>query len=379
MRKVKGFSFFASLMALTLLVSILAVPAPTQAQTMSATMTFVPSQVMQGEDSKVIVQIAGFQPNESITIWQTYPDYTVNPIGNYAVNSAGIYRMELVIDGNQPVGEHHFSARGNMSGIMVIAPFEVLAPEVNVSQEVYIEVTTDMDGTQGESFMVTGSGYHMRELVSIWITLPDGTVQHVANKRAKSDGSWSASLSFSEKDPIGQYFVTGYGVMSERTGVASFIVTGGDFTAAAGTASLVASPSHTEQLEVVELYGSGFTPGEEVSIWITMSDGTVWFARTVIAMDGTFVEAGYMPASVPDNGFPIGTTTFTAYGQTSNLVATASVELHAGNEFYTDDDLVDDDSMDDDSMDDDSMDDDSADDDSMDDDSADDDSADDGL
>jgi hypothetical protein len=332
MRSKSGFSFFASLMALALLVSVLAVPSPTQAQTMAATMSIVPSHVTQGTDSKVVVQIAGFESNESITVWQTYPDYTVNPIGNFSVNRAGIYRMEMVIDGSQPVGEHHLSARGNKSGIVVIAPFDVYPADASVSQEVYVEVT-DMGSTQGDSFTVVGSGYQEREAVSIWITLPNGTVQQVDTKRASGEGSWMVTLSFSEKDPIGQYHITGYGNTSERTGIACFMVTGGDFTASTGTASLVASPSHTQQLEVVELYGSGFTPGEEVSIWITMSDGTVWFARDVTAMDGTFVESGYMPALVPDNGFPIGTTTFTAYGQTSNLVATASVELYAGSEF----------------------------------------------
>ncbi len=327
----KRISFFAGLIALTLLVSMVAVPTPAQAQS-TPKMVFIPAQAPQGEDSTVVFQIAGFAANEPVTIWQTYPDYTVNPIGTYAVNAAGIFRKDLVIDGDQPVGMHHFTARGNTSGIVVMAPFEVLPAVVDVTTGVSIEVTAGQGNTQGASFNFVGSGYQGREAISVWLTLPDGTVQYIGTKRS-NEGSWSIELSFDETDPVGQYHLTGFGNTSQRTGVATFIVTGGNFTDAAGGATLEAYPTHTRQLETVELYGSGFAPGEEVSIWITMADGTVWNARKVIALDGTFAEAGYMPALIPDNGFPIGTTVFTAYGNTSKLVATATVELYAGSGF----------------------------------------------
>ncbi len=327
MRITRGSTFVASLITITLLIGLFAIPAPTSAQE-QAQLMIIPSQAPQGPDSEVSLQLSGFMSNEPVTIWQTFPDYTVQPIGTYGVSSAGVLRKDVAIDGSIPVGQHHFTARGNYSGMMVIVPFEVLPPVVQVSDGVSIEVT---HGVGQATF--AGYGYTPRETIAIWLTRPNGTVEYISQRTASSEGSWGTSVSFDEKDPVGQYYITGYGVESERTGVASFIVTGGDATSAAGAAMLEATPAQTRQLDTVQLSGSGFVPGEIVSIWITMSDGTVWSSGKVIALDGTFTRAGYLPALIPENGAPIGTTTFTAYGHTSKLVATASIELYAGSGF----------------------------------------------
>lgn len=331
MKNIRRSTLFASLIAFVLLITLFVAPHATQAQS-SAKIVIFPAQATQGPGQEVTVQLAGFLANEAVTVWQTNPDYTVQPIGTYSVNTAGIVRFEFEVDGDVPIGLHHFSARGNTSGIMAITGFEVLPPAVDVTQGVMIEVTTPAGANQGSSFTFSGSGYYGKEPVSIWLTLPNGTVQNVGTKRTHQ-GNWTTSIAFDEKDPIGQYAITGYGNMSDRTGIATFIVTSGDYTMSSGGASLVATPANTRQLQTVELHGEGFAPGEVVSIWITMADGTVWSARKVLATDGTFTEAGYIPALIPDNGFPIGTTTFTAYGHSSKLVATASVELLAGSGF----------------------------------------------
>jgi len=322
----------ASLITLVLMVGLFATSAPTQAQS-GAKVVIVPSQAAQGPDQKVALQLAGFAANEPVTVWNTYPDYTVMPINTYNVNSAGVARIEISIDGDMPVGLHHFSARGNYSGVIAITPFEVLPPAVNVSQGVSVEVSTGVGGKQGSYFGFVGRGYEGKEPISIWITLPNGKVEYVGTKRSHQ-GNWGISLTFDETYPVGMYYITGYGNTSERTAIATFVVTGGNYTSSIGGAMLEASPTRTRQLETVQLYGSGYAPGEVVSLWITMADGTVWSAGKYIANEnGTFTVAGTLPALIPENGFPIGTTIFTAYGNSSKLLATASVELWAGSGF----------------------------------------------
>jgi len=329
MKLTRRSGFIASLITLTLLVGLFATPAATRAE--GTSLIIMPSQAPQGTSQKAILQLSGFASDESVTIWETFPDYTVLPRGNFQVNSSGIIRVTIDINGNLPIGIHHFSARGNKSGVLAITPFEVLPAIVSETPGVSIEVTTGLGGKQGGYFTFVGR-YESRETVAIWLTRPDGTVQNVGTKRANM-GNWAVSIAFNEKDPIGQYYLTGFGNTSERTGVAIFVVTGGNYTSSAGGASLTASPSATKQLQTVQLQGDGFAPGETVSIWITMADGTVWNARKIIANNGKFTEVGYLPALIPDNGFPVGTTTFTAYGNSSKLVATASVELMAGSGF----------------------------------------------
>lgn len=329
MRLTRRSGLIASLITLALLIGVFAAPATTSAQERGANMIIVPPQAPQGPDTQVVLQLSGFAANESVTLWETFPDYTVLPRGNYSVNTAGVKRVVIDIDGSLPVGLHHFSAHGNESGILTIEPFEVLPPAVAESPGISIDVTTGLGGKQGGYFTFVGSGYQSRETVSLWLTLPDGTVEYLKTKRSH-EGRWAASVSFDERDPTGQYYLTGFGNTSEMTGIATFFVTGGNFTTSSGGATLEASPQWTKQLETVQLHGEGFAPGEIVSIWITMSDGTVWNARKVLATDGSFTEVGYLPALIPDNGFPVGTTTFTAYGNSSQLIATATVELWAG-------------------------------------------------
>lgn len=317
----KQWNIFAGLALVIMVLSLVAMPAQ-HTYAAGPSLVIIPAQATQGPDQEVVLHITGFTTNESVTIWQTYPDYTVMPIGDYFVNDAGILRQPIAIDGSVPVGLHHFSVRGNKSGSLVITPFEVLPPAVNLTEGVSIDVTGN--------FTFTGHGYYNKEEVSIWLTLPDGTVEAVGTKRAHS-GEWAKSVSFDETDQVGRYFVTGYGVVSGRTGVAEFVVMGGNnMHDVVGTATLIANPSSTRQLETVQLMGSGFAPGEVVSIWITMADGTVWDSRKMIAADGTFILAGLLPAQVPQNGFPIGETTFTAYGNSSKLIATATIQLWAG-------------------------------------------------
>lgn len=321
---------FASLIALTLLVGLFVAPAPTRAQG-GAEATMVPSSATQSTDLTVKLQLSGFASGEAIVVWQTFPDFTVMPRGSYDANNAGVASIDIHLDETYPIGTHYFSVRGETSKAYIITAFELLPPVVKVDRGVSIEVSQGGVGArQGGYYSFMGQGYSNRETVSLWLTYPDGTVRDMGTVRTSSSGAWAASISFGWEDQVGRYFLTGYGNSSTRTGVVQFIVSGGMSVDVAGEATLEANRAETRQLEMMELRGSGFAPGEVVSLWLTESDGTVWFITELVAPNGQFILPGYLAAVIPDKGSPIGPTTFSAYGNSSKRFATVTVQLWAG-------------------------------------------------
>ena len=79
------------------------------------------------------------------------------------------------------------------------------------------------------------------------------------------------------------------------------------------------------QLDTVAVAGAGFTPGEKVSLWITLPNGIVLDLFSGITVDGTFVERIVLPP------LSVGTHYISAYGLTSGERAVAPLELLAGN------------------------------------------------
>lgn len=320
----------ASLFALALIAGLFVAPAPARAQG-GANAVMIPESATQSTDLTVKLQLSGFAPDEAVVVWQTFPDFTVLPRGSYAVNSAGVASIDVEMDETFPIGTHYLSVRGDESNAYVIAEFELLPPMVQVDRGVTIDVSQGgLGATQGGYYSFMGQGYQPRETVAMWLTYPDGTVRDMGTVRASSGGDWSAAVTFGWEDQVGMYYLTGYGTSSERTGVAQFIVSGGMFVDIGGEATLEANRGETRQLEMMELHGSGFTPGEVVSIWLTESDGSVWFITELVATNGEFILPGYLAAVIPDEGSPIGETTFSAYGNYSKRFATVTVQLWAG-------------------------------------------------
>jgi len=291
----------------------------------------VPSAATQSTDLRINLQVSGFASNESLAIWETFPDFTVLPLGASNVNSAGMANIELKMNQTFPIGTHYISVRGEKSKYYVIATFQLLPPVVKLDRGVSIEVSKGGVGAkQGDFYSFVGTGYRLREPVALWLTYPDGTVKDLGQVRTSREGTWGASVAFGPKDPVGRYFLTGYGITSNRTGVATIILTGGMTVQVAGAAKLESNRSETKQLELLELHGSGFLPGEPVSLWLTESNGKVWYITELIATNGQFTLPGYLAAVIPDQGSPIGPTTFSAYGNASKRLATVTVSLWAG-------------------------------------------------
>jgi hypothetical protein len=211
------------------------------------------------------------------------------------------------------------------SPLVGLAPssFQVSAATITV---------TPATGVQGETFTFVGSGYQ-DEPVALWLTYPDGSVEDEGVRNAEgaeeaegAEGTWSHTVTLDRRDPTGTYFLTGQGLDSGRVAIASFTVTTPSplAPAAAGEATLVVSPLVVSRAGVVQLQGSGFVPHEEVAMWMTEADGSVWAIREMEASaEGTIFTAGYLMTTPIDTerGSPPGKTYFTAFGKESERTA----------------------------------------------------------
>lgn len=256
------------------------------------------------------------------------------------------------------------------------------------------------DGTQtGGRVVVIGKNFAAGELVSLYITLPDGRVFPLFNVNsqlnppaccpqsdetlADGTGGFNATLQFgpvtlSSSDvrgglpsnlgsltdgvrytdtifllpgelaasvpPTGVYTVSAQGRVSLAK--ASFQVTvnpgpaTNQFSSTTSTATLTVlttigrqssakqtDPDRTDVNPNVDIAGNGFIPGEPVSFWVTLPDGSVVPLSTVSADDG---GTAFIQLEVLTGKFPTGTLQFSARGNTSNYLTIGSFLLLPG-------------------------------------------------
>jgi hypothetical protein len=198
-----------------------AVPQPSlvaqEEETQQAALVAVPHRAEQ--NSTITLALGGFLPEERISIWQTYPDIqTVVPIGDIDAGSQGNASLEITVDSSLPTGRHHFSARGNSSGRLAITAFDLLAIDLPPEEEQATVVAQVMETT----LTITGSGFVDREIVAIWVNLPDESVMELGRTRATTDGEFSYSTGIDQRFVPGPYTAVAYGTVSERMGIATF-------------------------------------------------------------------------------------------------------------------------------------------------------------
>lgn len=328
MRITRRTALFAGTLTLTLLVGLyMVVNLVTNASGIQPVVHFQSSQGLQNNPFEVTLE--GFTPGETVTLWQTYPDYKVLPRRNVQVDSEGKATVSLFMDSSIPVGQHALSARGNTSGVTSVSTFSLAAPEPEIVRN-HVEIVTTQSGQkQGNAYTFQGSGYDPSEPVALWLTLPDGSVRDLKIVHA-GEGEFTFSFTPSIQDPIGTYHLTGFGRSSQRTAVTSFSVEAADNLAEAEDATLEIWPPQVRQLEVVTLTGRGFNAGEVVGLWITLPDGSVVSLYEGVTVTGAFQENIYLPAVIPEGGLPAGHHKFSAYGKTSGKRAITSLELLPG-------------------------------------------------
>nr|WP_052295003.1 hypothetical protein [Oscillochloris trichoides] len=209
-------------------------------------------------------------------------------------------------------------------------PVPTLPPNVNA-------MVTPQSGPPGTSFAFTANGFNPGERVGIWITLPDQSTAG-ADFQVTADGSGAIGgdqlmITTGAGDPTGIWSFNAQGVSSGKQAVGYFFVGG---TASPGNPNQLGVPVHdqlpTQGLAMIvpvaapagtpfEMYGGGFSAGEQVSAWITKPDGQS-LSLTQVMLDGTVAYT-----IIDTTGLPDGVYQAVIQGRSSNVVAAAAFKL----------------------------------------------------
>jgi hypothetical protein len=293
----------------------------------SASLTVSPGTARQNDT--VTLTGVGFQPNEIVSVWITYPDFAVFGVADVETNGDGNFSYPYLLDflgaTFTPTGKYTYTAFGKSSGRIAFADLQVEIDNAPpTSQGVTMHVTPGRD-SQGSYFSFRGDGFGPNETLALWLRYPDNSVGDLGQITAGPGGVLDYTL-YASGAPIGRYAFTGYGLTTGRTGIAEFDLTVDDLTIATGTANLRVSPRTGDQRSFALFEGSGFQPKEIVSIWVTLPDFSTLFVGDVYVGDeGAFIAELYLGETEP-----VGKRSYTAYGNSSGLRAISEITLEPG-------------------------------------------------
>lgn len=274
---------------------------------------------------------------------------TNSPVGSrFAANSAGQLSLNVFVPGQWPYGCYSIRGVGQAGAIhtnnayFVVVPGGQPGPSAGTAS---LQVTRNgvdvAEALQGDLVEVDGRGFIGGELVSIWLTAPDGTVIEMPPGQqvlqATPAGAFSTSFQFEGKNPIGVYTFTALGQTSGQRVFATFTLR-----------SRPVVPSGPAQLQVVVPFdrggpqrtifyanGSLFWPGERVDLWLTLPDGAVRGFPSTFADP---VAGQFMVELALDERLPVGFYQLTAQGAESRqlVIAAFNLEQATGTSFNPD-------------------------------------------
>ena len=259
------------------------------------------------------------------------------PSSRFTANAAGQRSLTIPVPGDWPYGCYQVSGRGLSNGganranaFFVVIPGGQPGPAGHASLRVTRNGQDLAAAFQGEIVEVDGRGFLGGELVSFWITAPDGAVinfppgQQVV--QATPGGAVSTSFQFEGKNPVGRYTFTALGQSSQFRTFASFDLRSRPVVQRGPAQLSVMLPLGAvgPQRSVFFANGDLFFPGERVDLWLTLPDGAVRGFPSTFADNaaGQFsVELGL------DERLPTGFYQLTAQGATSRQLVIATFTI----------------------------------------------------
>lgn len=179
---------------------------------------------------------SGYWGGETVATWIRYPDNSVADLGQFTAGPTGQIEYVLHVTG-VPVGHYAFTARGLSSAANGIAEFDVSVSDLTVATGAATLHIGPSPDTQRSYASFVGSGFMPKEIVTIWVTLPDYSTRWIGDVKADADGNFSATLYLSEQEPVGQRSYTAYGNGSGLKAVASYTLQPGSSTSGLTTQS----------------------------------------------------------------------------------------------------------------------------------------------
>jgi hypothetical protein len=309
------------------------------------------------QDSYFGAEAQGFWDNEPVLISFTFPDGRVfspvvtdnfvanTPLGLDGVldmppnfpwvffaNPGGDYYSTFPTSNKWPYGCYTFTVHGIWSGREAAAEFVVTpligaAPDPGpTTLQIEDNTTGDPSGLQGATVDIFGRGFLAREVISVWITAPDGTVLDYPQQQASDVGSFESTFLFTELHPVGRYAFTALGTISGYQVISHFQLDSRSSTPYGWAQLRVATSASGDQRTAFEVQGKRFDAYERVDLWVTLPDGSVRGLPSQFANDyGEFFVVLYLDERLPTGQYDV-----TAKGADSGRLVIADISLESG-------------------------------------------------
>jgi hypothetical protein len=172
----------------------------------------------------------GFRAQEQVDVWITAPDGSVLDYPSQFTSDVGSFASTFIFDERFSTGSYAFTALGKSSGYQVIARFNLASRPSTPSGWAQMRVAwrPNASATQTQEFELQGQFFDPFELVSVWATLPDGSVQGLPMQQSNQFGEFFAVVALDQRLPTGVYSFTAEGQASRRLVIGQVTVTAGD-------------------------------------------------------------------------------------------------------------------------------------------------------
>jgi hypothetical protein len=187
------------------------------------------------------------------------------------------------------------------------------APVLNAAAEVEIAGT----GSPGE-YLFRASGFKSEEVVSTWLTGPQGQVMEGDYHDVGARGRVTFTMRMPRHFQPGRWAITIHGLKSNREAIGYF-----DVPRQLPTATLTVTPASGPAGTTFSFAGSGFQSGEIVSYWLTSPDDKAYQGGAVSAGGDGSVAFSFTIGS----GTLSGQWHMTAYGNKSDAMAIAAFQI----------------------------------------------------
>ncbi|NHI16198.1 choice-of-anchor G family protein [Microbacterium excoecariae] len=259
--------------------------------------TVDPDTVLQGETTQVTG--SGFAPGETVTL-------TVDGVEVWTVpaDETGGFTFDYAVPEDATPGTFDVVATGEASQTPA-------TDQLTIEQVWDTAIVADPDTVdQGGSTTITGSGFEPDETVTITV---DGV--EVGTATVQDDGTFEFVYDVPEDAEPGTFDVVATGDVSNTPATDELTIEQVWDTA------LTLTPSTVEQGEGTIVSGSGFEPGETVTL---TAGGDVIASDILVAENGTFTFAYEVPLETP-----VGDLVFEATGDVSQTPADATLAVTA--------------------------------------------------
>lgn len=250
----------AYMVAAVAIFASLSVPAPAAAAGISADPNYG------NFDTTYTFTANGFQRNEIVDTWIGLPNLSAVNTGTLRANDAGAVAWSFKPKTSQGGGEYIAVASGRVSG-QVSVKFNVVAPpKDNTSNPSTQPKPVVIAPLSERTAQFSARGYQGGELVNTWYQAPNGTITGYKDLYADGWGNLSFPFVMDSSKMFGGWQVVGRGTRSGNTQFITFSWFGTVTDVRASKPILTAAP-------YFDMVQGGFTPGEQVSLWIGFPNG----------------------------------------------------------------------------------------------------------